>query len=226
MANFWVPIQVQNVCLGMICFQARRRAGRRGGRPAGVPVISESEFDRAGRLLRLIAHDAVETALVELGRDELNRVQRQVGEREKAEARLREELHQVLPAVRARRARLSTEPHGEQVVREVMEYVHQNYGQPVRLKECAEKMCRNAASLSALFSRTVGLPFKRYLTELRLQKAEDLLSDPRQTIAEVAYSVGYTDPNRFRLAFKQWSGLPPSEWRGSAPARRPGDSLT
>jgi len=46
----------------------------------------------------------------------------------------------------------------------------------------------NAAYLSDLFSRAVGVPFKAYLTELRLTKARELLGDPAQTAAEVAYS--------------------------------------
>ena len=40
-----------------------------------------------------------------------------------------------------------------------------------------------------------------------------MLSDPAKRIAEVAYAVGYTDPNRFRLAFKQWTGIAPRAWR-------------
>ncbi len=223
-ANFWVPIHLQSVCLGIVCFQAQRKPGGGGRKPAGLPALGKSEFDRAARLLRLIAHDVVETARAEVLRQELQSARRAMREREKTETRLRQKLQQVLPAVRANAAKFATETHGQQIVRQMLDHIHQNYNRPVQLKECAEKIRRNAARLSALFSQTVGLPFKQYLTELRLQKAQELLNDPDRTIAEVAYSVGYTNPNRFRLAFKQWAGLPPSAWRGSPPAQRPGAS--
>jgi two-component system response regulator YesN len=73
----------------------------------------------------------------------------------------------------------------------------------------------NAAYASALFSQVVGVPFKTYLTELRLEKAKALLSDPSKTVSEVAYSTGYASENRFRLAFKKATGLPPTTWRAT-----------
>jgi two-component system response regulator YesN len=72
---------------------------------------------------------------------------------------------------------------------------------------------RNAAYLSDLFSHAVGLPFKAYLTELRLEKAKELLVDPKYNVNEVAQAVGYAGADRFRLAFKQHTGLAPSRWR-------------
>jgi AraC-like DNA-binding protein len=215
-ANFWVPIHVQNVCLGIICLQAQ------SARNSKLRPFTKQKFNRAIRLLRLIAHDVTQTVQTEVLLEELRKAQWNISEHEKNETRLREELQQALPATRPSAARRAPEPAGQQIVRQTLEYIQENYGRPMQLKECAKKMRRNTASLSALFSQTIGLPFKRYLTELRLQKAQELLNDPSQTIAEVAYSVGYTDPNRFRVAFKQWAGLPPSAWRGSSPAQGPG----
>ena len=242
-ANCWVPITVQTLCLGIVCFQTMQnceslKRGVSGVKSAagcgglhgasgiqnrpGLPVLSKSQFNRAARLLRLIVHDAVETDLAELEQDELQHARRSLSVCEKTETRLRRELHQVLPALRGNAAILATDSHDQQIVHQMLEFIHQNCGRPVQLKGCAEKMRMNPAYLSTLFSHTVGLPFKKYLTELRLEKAQQLLSDPRQTIADVAYGIGYTDPNRFRLAFKQWAGLPPSAWRGSPQARTTG----
>jgi AraC-like DNA-binding protein len=219
-ANFWVPIQVQTGCVGIVCFQARMKPRGKGPGSAGLPVLTKSEFNRAARLLRLITHDVVHAALTETLTEELQHARHSLNVREKTETRLRQELHQVLPVVRANAAKFAPDTRHQQIVRGILDYIHQNYGRPMQLKECAEKMHRNAACLSALFSQAVGLPFKQYLTELRLQRAQELLSDPSQTVAEVAYAVGYTEPNRFRLAFKQWAGLPPTLWRGSPQAQK------
>ena len=71
----------------------------------------------------------------------------------------------------------------------------------------------NAAYLSALFSHAVGMPFKTYLTEVRLEKARELLGDPAKSISEVAAAVGYASENRFRSVFKKLTGLSPRMWR-------------
>ena len=71
----------------------------------------------------------------------------------------------------------------------------------------------NAAYLSSLFSRKVGIAFKSYLTELRLEKARALLLRPGQTVTAVAEAVGYSSENRFRLTFKKRTGLSPRVWR-------------
>jgi AraC-like DNA-binding protein len=251
-ANFWVPITVQTFCLGIVGFQAMQNgeniqrgassvksaSGRGSLRVASaiqspvssiqyeseLPVRRNAQFDRAARLLRLIIHDVVETVLADLQQDELQQARRALSARDKSEARLRQELHQMLPVFREAVATPAIETRAQQVVRRLLNHIDRNYGQPVQLKECAEKIGMNPACLSGLFSQTVGLPFKKYLTKLRLEKAQELLSDPRQTIAEVAYAVGYTDPNRFRLAFKDWAGLPPSAWRGSKHAKTAGHS--
>jgi AraC-like DNA-binding protein len=73
----------------------------------------------------------------------------------------------------------------------------------------ASELGMNAAYLSDLFHRQIGVSFKRYLTERRLRQASVLLRDPLCRISEVAFAVGYTDPNQFRRVFKAWSGQPP-----------------
>lgn len=57
------------------------------------------------------------------------------------------------------------------------------------------------------------MPFKTYLTEVRVEKARELLRDPTRNVSEVAYAVGYASENRFRIAFKRVTGLSPTSWR-------------
>ena len=91
----------------------------------------------------------------------------------------------------------------------VLERVVQNGHQPMTLRQCAVELKMNAAYLSALFSRAVGLPFKTYITELRLAKAKELLSEADKNVKDVAYAVGYASGNQFRIAFKKATGLAP-----------------
>lgn len=46
--------------------------------------------------------------------------------------------------------------------------------------------------------------------------AGDLLSNTDQSIAQISQTLGYTDPASFTIAFKRWTGVPPSAFREAA----------
>ena len=146
---------------------------------------------------------------------ELAKAHRETAEHQHEETKLRADLSRKLPGILLGPGRVEEESHTEQVVHRMLDYIENGYARPITLKECARNLEFNAAYLSALFSHTIGLPFKSYLTRLRLEKAKDLLSDPTRRVSEVAYAVGYTNPNQFRLVFKAATGLAPVTWRSS-----------
>lgn len=59
-----------------------------------------------------------------------------------------------------------------------------------------------------------GASFGQWLKQQRLQAAQDLLAQPQfqQTLASLAYQVGFTDQAHFSRAFKQAYGLSPKDW--------------
>ena len=57
--------------------------------------------------------------------------------------------------------------------------------------------------------------FSEVLDRARLQVAKRLLAEPRTTLAEVAYRLGFADLATFSRAFKRWTGMPPGQWRRS-----------
>ena len=65
--------------------------------------------------------------------------------------------------------------------------------------------------------RSGGKPPLSYLTGWRMTLAADLLVEQRSaTIADVARTVGYSDPFGFSAAFKRVRGTNPSDFRASA----------
>lgn len=103
--------------------------------------------------------------------------------------------------------------HGQRIVQKMVEHVHEHFQRPMSLSQVAATMKMNAAYLSDLFSRQVGMTFHHYLLEVRMAKARQLLLDPHRRINEVAVAVGYASADQFRHAFKTHAGVPPSEWR-------------
>ena len=55
----------------------------------------------------------------------------------------------------------------------------------------------------------------RYVTRVRMRRAEEMLVDGRP-VSQVAFSLGYDSDEGFRRAFQRHSGLSPSEWRRTA----------
>ena len=58
-----------------------------------------------------------------------------------------------------------------------------------------------------------GTSFRQLVDEVRRAEAARYLSCAQHTDAEVAFLLGYGDPNSFYRAFRAWSGTSPGEFR-------------
>jgi AraC-like DNA-binding protein len=63
---------------------------------------------------------------------------------------------------------------------------------------------------------TEGLTFERVRDDVLAAIARDRLRDRRQSIAEVAYVLGFSDVRAFNRAFRRWAGVTPGEYRRTA----------
>ena len=64
-----------------------------------------------------------------------------------------------------------------------------------------------------LFKGETGVTLNQYITGFRMEKAKELLSDPKYRISDVSVRVGYPDGNYFGKSFKKAVGMTPSEYR-------------
>lgn len=99
----------------------------------------------------------------------------------------------------------------EDVLERVLAVMRERPEEPMTLHEAARLAGRSASTVSHLFSRELGMGFKRSQIEARLARAETMLaSTPGITVKEVAYGLGYNDPLYFSRIFKKHRGVPPS----------------
>lgn len=235
--NYWIPIRVRNETLGIAYLQALEHpidtprgrngslaAGRASQRQAGAIVMNRVKFARAARFLGLIIQHVQTASLSDLRKADLSSAGRAVVALEREQTRLHEALQRHLPAAPPVPRSSGPESHAEKVVHALLERIELDYAKPVTLKRLARDLGMNGAYLSALFSQAVGIPFKHYLTELRLQKARELLGDSTKTASEVAFAVGYSSEDRFRFAFKKATGLSPRAWRETMQTHPPNGS--
>lgn len=218
--NYWFPIRLRGVTVGIAYVQALGDGRRKGHRESlnarsRVRHMNRATFNRAARLLRLIVEHIQTASLADLRKADLTKAQQALLDYESVQTRMRQELNRLIPAVNPTAAHPGGASHAEATLHYLLDRIHQNYAQPITLQECATVLRFNPAYLSALFSRAVGMPFKTYLTEVRMEKARELLSRPSIAISEVAFAAGYASENRFRLAFKKATGLAPKTWRAA-----------
>lgn len=57
------------------------------------------------------------------------------------------------------------------------------------------------------------MPFAKYLTHMRINRAVQLMRDPNVRIWQVAERVGYSGGNYFSTAFKKVLGVSPADYR-------------
>lgn len=124
-------------------------------------------------------------------------------------------LHQTLKNILDDFFRLlnSAEPENSSVYL-IKSYIHRHYGNPMlSTKEISEYASLSASYACTIFKNETGQTLNQYLTEYRLNKARELLSDPRNTVSSVSTMVGYNDSNYFSKAFKKYTGISPTVYR-------------
>ncbi|WP_020612586.1 response regulator [Sediminispirochaeta bajacaliforniensis] len=91
-------------------------------------------------------------------------------------------------------------------------YIQGNYEKPLQLSDVASFCSVSPSYLSRLFSEHLEASFIDYLTSVRMRVAEELLLENRLPIKEIAYAVGYQDPNYFSRIFRKQKGIPPTSF--------------
>ncbi|MEK3720130.1 response regulator [Paenibacillus sp. FSL H8-0034] len=95
----------------------------------------------------------------------------------------------------------------------VKAYIIQHAQREISLDLIAEHVQVSPFYISRLFKETFGTNYVDFLTERRIDKAKGLMSDEGKSLKEIAYEVGYHDPNYFSRVFKRTVGQSPTDYR-------------
>lgn len=100
---------------------------------------------------------------------------------------------------------------------QIIRYIHRHYADDLSLNTLAEVLHMTPGYVSRLFSRESGTTYRKYLTELRVEKAKELLATTGLSIAEVCDRVGFNDYFHFLKTFKRLTGTSPGKYAGGKP---------
>lgn len=95
----------------------------------------------------------------------------------------------------------------------ILKYVNNNFCSDISIQSISKDLNVNASYISQLFKKEVGITFTEYLSNLRIDRACNMLKTTDLSISEIAEKTGYNDFFYFSRIFKKIKGMPPSKYR-------------
>lgn len=96
-------------------------------------------------------------------------------------------------------------------VQNAIQYLQNHYTEEISLSDIARASGLSPYYFSRLFSKFTGIPFKGYLTRLRVEKAVHLIRANSQSMIDTALECGFNSVRTFNRAFKAVKGYPPTK---------------
>ena len=98
-------------------------------------------------------------------------------------------------------------------IQKTVALIHHHYWGHLTLPVLAHKVGMSERRLSRRFREVMGMTLRGYLVQVRLEKAQALLTARQDSITEIAMAVGFGDLPRFDKMFKRYTGYTPSAYR-------------
>ena len=101
----------------------------------------------------------------------------------------------------------------DRIVALAKRFFHDHLAEPGLVAAAADLANLSQRTLTRRFQRATGVSPRAFITEKRIERARDLLSQTRLPVEEVAARVGYADRSTFTKSFQDRTGLAPGAYR-------------
>jgi two-component system response regulator YesN len=98
---------------------------------------------------------------------------------------------------------------------QVKQVIDMNYALDINLESISSLLSYSTVYISKVFRREMGVNINKYLIEVRMRKAEELLIHTNKKIIKIAELVGYKDYINFTKQFKKIYGITPGTYRSN-----------
>ena len=95
----------------------------------------------------------------------------------------------------------------------VKKYINENFDQCLSLDVLGEVVHLHPAYLSKIFKEATEVNLSRYVTDIRMERAAELLDQTCMKVHEVMQKTGYQKSQHFSKLFKERYGITPQEYR-------------
>lgn len=98
------------------------------------------------------------------------------------------------------------------VVETAKKYINEHISGTIKAKDVALAVNLSETYFTIYFKNKTGQNFRDYVLKTRIDYARKLLSEKKMNVSEVAYATGYQDYRSFSRAFKNVTGISPSDY--------------
>lgn len=110
-------------------------------------------------------------------------------------------------------------PVHKQLHFDILDYIEHNITKNIKISDIAEHFGYSEKYLSHLFSEITGTTLKKHILSRKMEFANYMLADSNKAIADIARDLGFTDSHNFSRAYKNFTGVTPSEYRNAFAGR-------
>jgi AraC-like DNA-binding protein len=94
----------------------------------------------------------------------------------------------------------------------VFTYITKNISRPIDNSELSSIAGMSEKYFITYFKKVIGISPARYVSQIKMNRARDLLYEKRYSIKEIAYKLGYADQYSFSKAFKKYYNVAPTKF--------------
>ena len=175
---------------------------KNSGSPAHLAIMLTATFDRILNAANVNSSTAWDNQLLQY---QMLHSCKNYEELFECSNRILDELSALLSQVTASDSRM--------IRTRMLNFIHTNYTKDISLLDLAEHLNMSRNYVSTLFKELIGKNFKDYLSEYRVEKVCELITEKKGKIKllDVAAAVGCNASSLQRL-FSHYKGMSPSEW--------------
>lgn len=111
------------------------------------------------------------------------------------------------------RLRCTNDNEDRSVMDQVLTYLNANLHKRIVQADVAERFGLSPFQFSRMFKRLCHVTFQTYLLTRRIEEAKRLLANPKVSVTDICFTVGFHDLSYFTRIFQRQVGLPPSRYR-------------
>jgi transcriptional regulator GlxA family with amidase domain len=103
--------------------------------------------------------------------------------------------------------------HGDEAILRAQQMIHASDGREISLAALAEGARLERRTLLRRFARATGMTPIEYARNVKMARARELLEFSTKSLKELAWELGYEEPNAFARAFRRMVGVSPADYR-------------
>ncbi len=101
----------------------------------------------------------------------------------------------------------------EEIIHRIHAYLLEHLAERVTIEDLSKQFLMNPTTLKKVFKDVYGMSIAAHMKQHRMEHAAKMLLETNDSIAQIAFAVGYESQSRFTNAFKNTFGMLPSIYR-------------